>query len=232
MLGITLTMLLGGVLLMLRISPNGSFPSPLSAEEEKKYLQLWQEGDIRARNILVEHNLRLVAHIMKKYYTQTNDVEDLISIGTIGLIKGINTYKPDKGVRLATYASRCCENEILMHFRSQKKTMGDVSLSDVLDTDGEGNSLSLMDVLSQEDEMSERIGELELCGKLRGLIDSILNEREGEIIMLRYGLSGKPPLTQRETALECGISRSYVSRIEKKALEKMRAALDDNGAYK
>ncbi len=110
--------------------------------------------------------------------------------------------------------------------------MGDVSLSDVLDTDGEGNSLSLMDVLSQEDEMSERIGELELCGKLRGLIDSILNEREGEIIMLRYGLSGKPPLTQRETALECGISRSYVSRIEKKALEKMRAALDDNGAYK
>lgn len=232
MLGITLTMLLGGVLLMLRISPNGSFPSPLSAEEEKKYLQLWQEGDIRARNILVEHNLRLVAHIMKKYYTQTNDIEDLISIGTIGLIKGINTYKPDKGVRLATYASRCCENEILMHFRSQKKTMGDVSLSDVLDTDGEGNSLSLMDVLSQEDEMSERIGELELCGKLRGLIDSILNEREGEIIMLRYGLSGKPPLTQRETALECGISRSYVSRIEKKALEKMRAALDDNGTYK
>lgn len=120
MLGITLTMLLGGVLLMLRISPNGSFPSPLSAEEEKKYLQLWQGGDIRARNILVEHNLRLVAHIMKKYYTQTNDIEDLISIGTIGLIKGINTYKPDKGVRLATYASRCCENAILTQRKNRQ----------------------------------------------------------------------------------------------------------------
>ena len=113
MLGTTLAMLLGGMLLMLRISPGGSFPSPLSVQEEQKYLLMWQEGDVQARNILVEHNLRLVAHIIKKYYTQTNDIEDLISIGTIGLIKGINTYKPDKGVRLATYASRCCENAIL-----------------------------------------------------------------------------------------------------------------------
>ena len=117
MLGTTLAMLLGGMLLMLRISPGGSFPSPLSVQEEQKYLLMWQEGDVQARNILVEHNLRLVAHIIKKYYTQTNDIEDLISIGTIGLIKGINTYKPDKGVRLATYASRCCENAIL----SQRK---------------------------------------------------------------------------------------------------------------
>ncbi len=226
MLGTTLAMLLGGMLLMLRISPGGSFPSPLTAQEEKKYLLMWQEGDVQARNILVEHNLRLVAHIIKKYYTQTNDIEDLISIGTIGLIKGINTYKPDKGVRLATYASRCCENEILMYFRSQKKTMGDVSLSDVIETDGEGNSLSFMDVLAQDDEMSERIGELELCGRLSGLIDSVLSEREGKIITLRYGLNGKAPLTQREAAKECGISRSYVSRIEKKALEKLRAALE------
>lgn len=113
MLGISLTMLLGGVLLMLRLSPGGSFPNPLSAEDERRYLLLWQEGDIAARNVLVEHNLRLVAHIIKKYYTQTNDVEDLISIGTIGLIKGINTYKPDRGIRLATYASRCIENAIL-----------------------------------------------------------------------------------------------------------------------
>lgn len=229
MLGMSLAMLLGGVLLMLRLSPGGSFPSPLSVEEERRYLMLWQDGDVAARNVLVEHNLRLVAHIIKKYYTQTNDMEDLISIGTIGLIKGINTYKPDRGIRLATYASRCIENEILMHFRSQKKTMGDVSLSDVLDTDGDGNSLSLMDVLAQDDEMSDRIGELELCGKLKALISSALNEREASIIKLRYGLDGSPPMTQRETAKVCGISRSYVSRIEKKALAKLKAELGGEG---
>lgn len=229
MLGMSLAMLLGGVLLMLRLSPGGSFPSPLSVEEERRYLMLWQDGDVAARNVLVEHNLRLVAHIIKKYYTQTNDTEDLISIGTIGLIKGINTYKPDRGIRLATYASRCIENEILMHFRSQKKTMGDVSLSDVLDTDGDGNSLSLMDVLAQNDEMSDRIGELELCGKLKALVSSALNEREARIIKLRYGLDGSPPMTQRETAKACGISRSYVSRIEKKALAKLKAELGGEG---
>ena len=230
MLGMSLAMLLGGVLLMLRLSPGGSFPSPLSAEEERRYLVLWQGGDMVARNVLVEHNLRLVSHIIKKYYTQTNDIEDLISIGTIGLIKGINTYKPDRGIRLATYASRCIENEILMHFRSQKKSMCDVSLSEVLDTDGEGNSLSLMDVLSQDDEMSERIGELELCEKLKGLVSSALDEREARIIKLRYGLDGSPPMTQRETAKACGISRSYVSRIEKKALARLRAELgEDDG---
>lgn len=228
MLGMSLAMLLGGVLLMLRLSPGGSFPSPLSAEEERRYLVLWQGGDMSARNVLVEHNLRLVAHIIKKYYTQTNDIEDLISIGTIGLIKGINTYKPDRGIRLATYASRCIENEILMHFRSQKKSMCDVSLSEVLDTDGDGNSLSLMDVLSQDDEMSERIGELELCEKLKALVSSALDEREARIIKLRYGLDGSPPMTQRETANACGISRSYVSRIEKKALARLRAELGDD----
>lgn len=228
MLGMSLAMLLGGVLLMLRLSPGGSFPSPLSAEEERRYLVLWQGGDMTARNVLVEHNLRLVAHIIKKYYTQTNDIEDLISIGTIGLIKGINTYKPDRGIRLATYTSRCIENEILMHFRSQKKSMCDVSLSEVLDTDGDGNSLSLMDVLSQDDEMSERIGELELCEKLKALVSSALDEREARIIKLRYGLDGSPPMTQRETANACGISRSYVSRIEKKALARLRAELGDD----
>ena len=228
MLGMSLAMLLGGVLLMLRLSPGGSFPSPLSAEEERRYLVLWQGGDMTARNVLDEHNLRLVAHIIKKYYTQTNDIEDLISIGTIGLIKGINTYKPDRGIRLATYTSRCIENEILMHFRSQKKSMCDVSLSEVLDTDGDGNSLSLMDVLSQDDEMSERIGELELCEKLKGLVSSALDEREARIIKLRYGLDGSPPMTQRETANACGISRSYVSRIEKKALARLRAELGDD----
>ena len=232
MLECAFVLLMKTLLLMLRLSPTDSFPKPLSKEEEREYLERWQAGDIDARNTLVEHNLRLVAHIIKKYYTQTNDIEDLISIGTIGLIKGINTYKPEKGVRLATYASRCCENEILMYFRSQKKTMGDVSLSDVIETDGEGNSLSFMDVLAQDDEMSERIGELELCGSLRGLVGSVLSEREGKIITLRYGLNGKAPLTQREAAKVCGISRSYVSRIEKKALEKLRAALEGGGIDK
>ncbi len=230
MLASALMMLIGGALLMLRLSPGGSFPSPLTKEEESMYVQRWLEGDIDARNVLVEHNLRLVAHIIKKYYTQTNDVDDLISIGTIGLIKGINTYRPDKGVRLATYASRCCENEILMYFRSLKKTAGDVSLSDAIDTDADGNSLSLMDIIAQEEELSDRIGNFEICGKLRGYVDSVLTEREAKIIKMRYGLDNMKPLTQRETAELCGISRSYVSRLEKKALEKLRAALGEDAA--
>ena len=230
MLASALMMLIGGALLMLRLSPGGSFPSPLTKEEESMYFQRWLEGDVDARNVLVEHNLRLVAHIIKKYYTQTNDVDDLISIGTIGLIKGINTYRPDKGVRLATYASRCCENEILMYFRSQKKTAGDVSLSDAIDTDADGNSLSLMDIISQDEELSDRIGNFEICGKLRGYVDTVLTEREAKIIKMRYGLNDMKPLTQRETAELCGISRSYVSRLEKKALEKLREALGEDAA--
>jgi len=220
-------MLLYGMLLMLRISPNGSFPTPLSAADEKKYVEQWLAGDVEARNILVEHNLRLVAHIVKKYYTQTEDMDDLISIGTIGLIKGINTYKPDKGVRLATYASRCCENEILMYFRSMKKTAGDVSLSDALDTDADGNSLSLLDIISQDEDMTEAIANAELCGKLRKTVRTVLTEREERIISLRFGLEDGCPKTQWETAKQCGISRSYVSRIEKKALEKLKSALSD-----
>lgn len=200
------------LLLMLRIAPGDSFPKPLSREEEQKYLERWSQGDIESRNILVEHNLRLVAHIIKKYFTQSEDVEDLISIGTIGLIKGINTYKPEKGVRLATYASRCIENEILMHFRSSKKTAGDLSLSDALDVDSEGNGLSVMDVVATEEDLADALGSRELCGKLRSCISQVLDERETQIIFLRYGLDGKAPRTQRETAKLCGISRSYVSR--------------------
>ena len=230
MLSSAIMALLGGTLLMLRLSPNGSFPKPLTPEEERRYIERWQNGDVEARNILVEHNLRLVAHIIKKYYTQTDDVDDLISIGTIGLIKGINTYKPDKGVRLATYASRCCENEILMHFRSRRKTAGDLSLSDALDTDSEGNSLSLMDIVSNDEELSDRIGNFEICEKLRGYIDTVLTEREAKIIKIRYGIDGMEPKTQRETAQMCGISRSYVSRIEKKALEKLREALGEDAS--
>ncbi len=222
-------MLLSSAFLMLRLGPaSGSFPRPLSPEEERKYVDLWLAGDIEARNVLIEHNLRLVAHIIKKYYTQADDADDLISIGTIGLIKGINTYCPEKGVRLATYASRCCENEILMYFRALKKSSGDISLSESIDVDGDGNTLSLMDIISQEDDMAERIGDGETCMRLREYVDTVLTEREAEIIRLRYGLRGAKPLTQRETATLCGISRSYVSRIEKKALEKLREALGDD----
>ena len=222
-------LLMNSILLMLRIAPGDSFPKPLSRAEEQEYLARWARGDVEARNLLVEHNLRLVAHIMKKYYAQTDDVDDLISIGTIGLIKGVNTYKPDKGVRLATYASRCIENEILMHFRSRKKSAGDVSLSDALDVDGDGSGLSIMDVVAQEDDMAERIGNAELCQELLRSIETSLTKREARIIRLRYGLDGAAPMTQKETAQMCGISRSYVSRIEKKALEKLRLSLGESG---
>ena len=224
-------LLMNSILLMLRIAPGDSFPKPLSRAEEQEYLARWVQGDVEARNLLVEHNLRLVAHIMKKYYTQTDDVDDLISIGTIGLIKGVNTYKPDKGVRLATYASRCIENEILMHFRSRKKSAGDVSLSDALEVDGDGSGLSIMDVVAQEDDMAERIGNAELCQELLQSIENCLTKREAKIIRLRYGLDGAAPMTQKETAQLCGISRSYVSRIEKKALEKLRLSLGESGCF-
>ncbi len=229
MLSSTLLLLTHGLLLMLRISPADSFPKPLSAEEEQRCLALWAEqGDVDARNTLVEHNLRLVAHIMKKYYTQTDDTDDLISIGTIGLIKGINTYRADKGVRLATYASRCIENEILMHFRSRRKTASDVSLSDALDVDSDGAGLSVMDIVASEEDMADVVGSEEICRSLRGCMERELTERERAVITLRYGMDGEKPKTQRETAKLCSISRSYVSRIEKRALEKLRAALGED----
>ncbi len=230
MLETAFILLMNSLLLMLRIAPGDSFPKPLSREEESFYLQRWMHGDVESRNILVEHNLRLVAHIIKKYFTQTDDIDDLISIGTIGLIKGINTYKPDKGVRLATYASRCIENEILMHFRSNKKSAGDLSLSDALDVDSEGNGLSVMDVVAIEEDLADTLGSRELCGCIRGCIADTLDEREAQIINLRYGLDGREQRTQRETARLCGISRSYVSRIEKKALEKLRTALGEDAS--
>ena len=212
MLEAAFLLLMNSLLLMLRIAPGDSFPKPLSREEEEKYLERWAQGDIESRNVLVEHNLRLVAHIIKKYFTQSEDAEDLISIGTIGLIKGINTYKPEKGVRLATYASRCIDNEILMHFRANKKSAGDLSLSDALDVDSEGNGLSVMDVVATEEDLADTLGSQELCGSLRSCIAETLDAREAQIIQLRYGLDGKAPRTQRETAKLCGISRSYVSR--------------------
>lgn len=210
------------------IGGSDTLPPPLDKADEEKAIIAMENGDECAKKLLTEHNLRLVVYISRRFENTGVNLEDLISIGTIGLIKAINTFRSDKNIKLATYASRCIENEILMHFRSLKKTMGDVSLSDVLDTDGEGNNLSLMDVLAQDDEMSEKIGDIELCSRLRGLVDSVLNEREARIIRLRYGLAGAAPMTQRETAKVCSISRSYVSRLEKKALEKLRSELGDD----
>ncbi len=231
MLSATFAMLLLSPFLMLRMAEGtGSFPKPLPPEEEQKYIQLYMQGDMEARNVLIEHNLRLVAHIIKKYYTQTSEQDDLISIGTIGLIKGISTYKPDRKVRLATYVSRCIENEILMYFRSLKKTAGDLSLSDSIDTDKDGNSLSLMEVISVEDDMLENLSARDTFAQLFTYIDDVLTFREAKIIAMRYGLDNTVPKTQREIAAICGISRSYVSRIEKKALEKLRKCFEETGA--
>lgn len=223
-----LHLMMQGLFLTLRLSGDGrSFPRPLKAQEEQNYLERLAQGDLEARNKLIEHNLRLVAHIAKKYYAQTGDQEDLISIGTIGLIKGISTFKPDKSVRLATYAARCIENEILMYFRAQKKRQGEVSLTDTLETGGDGNSLSLLDTLAVDDNMLEELDMKDAYQQVRRCIKSNLTEREQMIICLRYGLNHGKPKTQREVAKQCQISRSYVSRIEKRALEKLSDAMKE-----
>ena len=228
MLASAFMMLMNSPFLTLRLNNrSGSFPRPLSAKEERGYVEKCCAGDIEARNHLIEHNMRLVAHIIKKYYTPDSDVDDLISIGTIGLIKGVSTYRPEKGVRLATYASRCIENEVLMHFRGMRKNAGDISLSDSLEGDPDGNALSLMDILADDEDMAEILGAKDLCSNLNTYITNHLDEREAQILSLRYGLSGEEPKTQRETAQALGISRSYISRIEKKALETLRRVMED-----
>lgn len=228
MLGAAVWLMLSSILYSLRLSNGGgSFPKPLSAKEEQHYLALAAQGDLEARNVLIERNLRLVAHIMKKYYAQTADQEDLISIGTIGLIKGISTFDATKGARLATYAARCVENEILMYFRAQRKSASDVSLSDYIETGKDGASLSLMDVVCSDEDLFERMSDKEIYARLYEKIDRCLDERERQIILARYGIGNRKPLTQREVADRCGISRSYVSRIEKKALKKLEAALEE-----
>ena len=225
MISAAVWMVFSSMLYSLRLD-TGSFPKPLTAKEEQEYLLRAGQGDLEARNILIERNLRLVAHIMKKYYTASADQEDLISIGTIGLIKGISTFDGSKGARLATYAARCIENEILMYFRSQKKTAGDVSLSDCIETGKDGTMLSLMDVLCDEEDLFDRVSTREMTGKLRLAMEKTLTDRERQVLILRYGLFGCRALPQREVAKACGISRSYVSRIEKKAMEKLRLALE------
>ena len=207
----------------------GSFPKPLTAQEEKMYLERSAQGDLEARNILVERNLRLVAHILKKYYSTASDQDDLISIGTIGLIKAISTFDGSKGARLATYAGRCIQNEILMHFRSQRKSAGDISLSDLLENGSEGG-LSMMDVLASDEDLFEQAHIRSETMRLLGLLDSTLTPREKDIITLRYGLLDQKPLPQREVAVKMGISRSYVSRLETKALDKLRAAMEGDNS--
>ena len=222
MLSAAVWLMLGSMLYALRLDQSGSFPKPLSAKEERHYLELAAAGDLEARNILIERNLRLVAHIMKKYYSQTSDQEDLISIGTIGLIKAISTFDPDKGVRLATYAARCVENEILMYFRSLRKSAGDVSLSDFLETGKDGTSLSVQDVVASEEDLFEDLNRKEEFQELYAAIDRVLTPRERTVILCRYGLGEHKPETQQEVADRIGISRSYVSRIEKKAIRKLQ----------
>ena len=210
-------------LFILHVVHSESFPKPLSRAEEQRYLEASAKGDKEARAKLIEHNLRLVAHIIKKYYQNYSGQDDLVSIGTIGLIKAIDSYDPAKNIKLSSYASRCIENEILMHFRSVKKSSQDVSLNDAIDTDKDGNPLTLMDVMAVDDDILENIDRDMNLKVLYDYVSTELNDREREIIINRYGLYGHDTLTQRELAKHLDISRSYISRIEKKALEKLRS---------
>lgn len=212
------------------VTEKSSFPKPLSKEKEKEYLIRAESGDKEAKEILVKHNLRLVAHIVKKY-ANYGDNDELISVGSIGLIKAIDSFKADKGTQLATYASRCIENEILMTLRVSKKHRNNLSLSEPMGTDREGNDLTLMDMIAEEGSVIENVESEMLLERLLVLTKEVLNEREYEIIALRYGLKGDGALTQREVAVLFGISRSYVSRIEKKALDKIKEHIDREELY-
>jgi len=207
---------------ILHLTSGNAYPKPLSAKDEKMYLERVAKGDINARNTLVEHNLRLVAHIVKKYYTGINDYDDLISVGTVGLIKAINTFDIKKTQRLSSYASICIQNEILMMFRNNKRTKQEVSMNESVDTDKDGNNLILMDVIAVDDDIVDKLDIKFKSEKLAKYIDEELDEREKTVITLRYGLNGHEEKTQREIANMLNISRSYISRIETKALKKLR----------
>lgn len=223
MLGAFLGYALSNLLfVILHVTGSGSFPRPLTAKEEREYLERFQNGDMEARSKLIEHNLRLVAHIIKKYYSSQSDQDDLVSIGTIGLIKAVNTFDSSKGIRLSSYAARCIENEVLMFFRNGKKSAQDVSMNEPIDTDKEGNTLTLMDVMSTEDNIVDNLDIKIKSEQLKKYLVEVLTPRERIIIELRYGLNGSRPLSQREVAQRLKISRSYVSRIEKKALLTLR----------
>jgi len=213
-------------LFALHIESNSAFPKPLSRKAEEECFRLMAEGDSSARNRLIEHNLRLVAHIVKKYTPSPAEQDELISIGTIGLIKAVSTFDHTKGARFATYASRCIENEILMNFRSAKKSAGDVYINEPVETDKDGNALTLMDLIDDGIDIHEQVDTLIRSRQLYKFLGKCLDKRETEIIVCRYGLYGTQPHTQNETAKKLGISRSYVSRIEKKAVEKLRKMYD------
>ena len=208
------------IFLMLHLSGGASFPKPLTFAEERYYLEEFKNGNLEARNILIERNLRLVAHIIKKYYSTSKDQDDLVSIGTIGLIKGVSTFNHKKGARLATYAARCIENEILMYFRNQKKRQNDVNIDDPIETDAEGNALTFLDVVYEEEHFAEN---LDLKINSKKLYQALENfpEREKQILIMRYGLYNTKSYTQKEIANKLGISRSYVSRIESRAIQRM-----------
>lgn len=211
--------------LFLRTGASASFPPPLSVKEEREYFTKMRNGDAEARNELIIRNLRLVAHIIKKYYTSYSDQEDLISIGTIGLIKAIDTYDVKNGTKFATYAGKCVQNEILMHFRAQKKLAMESSIDDTIEIDKDGNPLTYIDIISVDDNIIEQIDLKSKKEMIEFAVEKLLDKREKAIIKLRYGLSGQRPITQREVATKLGISRSYVSRIEKSALEKIHEYL-------
>ncbi len=206
----------------LHLNFTGSFPRALTPKEESELLKRMKDGDAEAKNKLIEHNLRLVAHVIKKYYSNYSDQEDLISIGTIGLIKAVNSFNCENGARLATYAARCIENEILMHFRSMKKNANVISIDEPIETDKSGNPLTLMDIICSEDNLTDDIDRILKKEKLYRFIEEIGDEREKEIIVRRYGLYNTEIMTQKEIAAMLGISRSYVSRIEKKVLGDLR----------
>ncbi len=208
---------------ILHVTDTESFPKPLSKKEEEQVLRELSEGNEEARKKLIEHNLRLVAHIIKKYYSNYSEQDDLISIGTIGLIKGINSFKPEKGTRLATYCARCIENEILMYFRNAKKLSQEMSFSDPIDTDNEGNPMTLMDIIAIDDTIVDDIDTKNKLKKLVVFLKEMPENRDKLILTKRYGLNGEIPLTQKEVAKELAISRSYVSRIEKRILNELKA---------
>lgn len=210
--------------LILGIEEAESFPPPLGAREEGRLFALMSEGDSHARDTIIEHNLRLVPHIIKKYYSSYEAPDELLSVGSLGLVKAVDSFKHEYGTRFATYGARCIQNEILMYFRSQKKLQNEVSINDEIDIDKEGNPLTYMDIISTEENIAEDLDMRAHIERLRELVERVLDEREREIIVLRYGLKGFRPRTQREVAEKLGISRSYVSRIEKKALGELKAS--------
>lgn len=221
-------LLLRNILIALHLDGKPVFPKPLSQKEEQMYIERLKNGDEKAKKILAERNLRLVAHIMKKYYSCCDDTDELLSVGSVGLVKAVNSYDPEKGVRFATYAARCIDNEILMYFRNQKKTCLDISFDEPIETDSEGNPLTLTDIICNEDNTLDEIWKSTYCRRAIKYVDEMENSRERSIMILRYGLNGKAPMKQSEIAKLYKISRSYVSRIETKCLKKLKKRFEDD----